>query len=111
PVEHPRRPADHGSHPPDRLRGAVVRHCRCLHAAAEGVGEMKIGIFTALFGDWPLEKVARHVAGLGYEAVELPLWDGNGHVSLKDLLGGGAKALKQVLADNGLSISALNHGV
>ena len=33
---------------------------------------MKIGIFTALFGDWPLEKVARHVAGLGYEAVELP---------------------------------------
>jgi len=72
---------------------------------------MKIGIFTALFGDWPLEKVARHVAGLGYEAVELPLWDGNGHVSLKELLGGGAKALKQMLADNGLAISALNHGV
>jgi sugar phosphate isomerase/epimerase len=72
---------------------------------------MKIGIFTALFGDWPLEKVARHVAGLGYEAVELPLWDGNGHASLKELLGGGAKTLKQMLADNGLAISALNHGV
>jgi len=46
---------------------------------------MKIGIFTALFGDWPLEKVARYVAGLGYEAVELPLWEGNGHVSLQDV--------------------------
>jgi sugar phosphate isomerase/epimerase len=72
---------------------------------------MKIGIFTALFGDWPLEKVARHVAGLGYEAVELPLWDGNGHLSLKELLNGGAQALKKMLADNGLAISALNHGV
>ena len=91
--------------------GAAVRHRRRLHAAAEGVGRMKIGIFTALFGDWPLEKVARYVAGLGYEAVELPLWDGNGHVSLKDLLGGGAKTVKKMLSDNGLSISALNHGV
>jgi hypothetical protein len=25
---------------------------------------MKLGIFTALFGDWPLEKVARYVSGL-----------------------------------------------
>ena len=32
---------------------------------------MKIGIFTALFGDWPLSQVASHVADLGYEAVEL----------------------------------------
>jgi sugar phosphate isomerase/epimerase len=72
---------------------------------------MKIGIFTALFGDWPLEKVAQHVAGLGYEAVELPLWEGNRHVSLQGLLKGGAKALKSMLADNGLVISGLNHGV
>ena len=72
---------------------------------------MKIGIFTALFGDWPLEKVARHVAGLGYEAVELPLWEGNGHVSLQDVLSGGAKALKSMLADHGLVISGLNHGI
>ena len=40
--------------------------------------------------NWPLEKVARHVAGLGYEAVELPLWEGNQHVSLSGLLTGGA---------------------
>ena len=72
---------------------------------------MKIGIFTTLFGDWPLEKVAQYVAGLGYEAVELPLWEGNRHVSLQDLLKGGGKALKTMLADNGLVISGLNHGV
>jgi hypothetical protein len=72
---------------------------------------MKIGILTALFADWPLERVARHVAQLGYEAVELPVWDGNGHAILKAILGGGAKALKKMLAENGLSISALNHGV
>ncbi len=71
---------------------------------------MKIGIFTSLFGDWPLEKVARHVSGLGYEAVELPLWEGNHHVSMKDLLGGGAKALKRMLADNGLVISGRTTG-
>jgi sugar phosphate isomerase/epimerase len=72
---------------------------------------MKIGIFTALFGDWPLDKVARHVAGLGYEAVELPLWEGNRHVSLKGVLAGGARALKSMLAEHGLAISGLNHGV
>lgn len=72
---------------------------------------MKIGIFTALFGDWPLEKVASHVAGLGYEALELPAWAGNGHFDLKEALGGGGKKLRRLLADHGLSISALNNGV
>ncbi len=72
---------------------------------------MKIGIMTALFSDWPLEKVAKHVSKLGYEAVELPAWDNNGHTDMKQILGGGAKALKKMLADNGLAISALNHGV
>lgn len=60
---------------------------------------MRLGIFTALFDDWPLEKVARYVSGLGYEAVELPIWAGNRHL-----------ALGEVLAGNGLSISAINHG-
>jgi sugar phosphate isomerase/epimerase len=73
---------------------------------------MKIGIMTALFGDWPLSKVARHVAGLGYEAVELPVWANNGHVELDDLLTpGGARKLKRMLADHGLSISAINDGI
>jgi sugar phosphate isomerase/epimerase len=72
---------------------------------------MKIGIFTALFADQPLEKVARHVADLGYESVELPVWKDNGHTSLDDILNGGAKKLKKMLADHGLAISALNHGI
>ncbi|MGA2977921.1 MAG: sugar phosphate isomerase/epimerase, partial [Spirochaetia bacterium] len=72
---------------------------------------MKIGILTALFGDWSLEKVASHVAGLGYEAVELPAWEGNRHLDLKDALGGGGKKVRRMLADHGLSISAVNNGV
>ena len=72
---------------------------------------MKIGILTALFGDWPLEKVASYVAGLGYEAVELPAWEGNRHLDLKDALGGGGKKVRRMLADHGLSISAVNNGV
>jgi len=69
---------------------------------------MKIGIFTALFGEWPLEKVAAHVAGLGYEAVELPAWAGNPHFDLEDALKGGGKRVRKMLADHGLVISALN---
>jgi len=72
---------------------------------------LKIGILTALFGDWSLEKVASHVAGLGYEAVELPAWEGNRHLDLKDALGGGGKKVRRMLADHGLSISAVNNGV
>jgi sugar phosphate isomerase/epimerase len=72
---------------------------------------MKLGIFTALFGDWPLEKVARHVSGLGYEAVELPIWAGNRHLVLDDVLAGKGKELRKLLADNGLTISAINHGI
>jgi sugar phosphate isomerase/epimerase len=72
---------------------------------------MKIGIFTALFGEWPLAKVAAHVAGLGYEAVELPAWAGNPHFDLSRALAGGGKSVRKLLADHGLSISALNNGV
>ncbi len=72
---------------------------------------MKIGILTALFGDWPLEKVARHVSELGYEAVELPIWAGNKHLSLDEVLAGKGKELKKLLAGHGLMISAINHGI
>ncbi len=72
---------------------------------------MKIGIFTALFGDWPLEKVAAYVAGLGYETVELPAWAGNRHFDLADALAGGGRRVRKLLADHGLAISALDHGI
>ncbi len=73
---------------------------------------MKLGIFTALFGDWPLEKVAEHVASLGYTAVELPVWPGNSHLDLDSVLKPECrKKLKETLARHGLTISALNNGV
>ena len=72
---------------------------------------MKIGIFTALFGEWPLQQVARYVSGLGYEAVELPVWAGNKHLSLEAVLAGKGREVKKVLADHGLTISAISHGV
>ena len=72
---------------------------------------MKLGIFTALFGDWPLAKVAAYVSGLGYEAVELPVWAGNTHLVLEEVLAGKGKQVKRLLADNGLMISAICHGL
>jgi len=40
---------------------------------------MKIGLFTVLFNDKPLEEVADYAAGLGYEMVELAAWRGSNH--------------------------------
>jgi len=72
---------------------------------------MKLGIFTNLFGEWPLEQVARFVSGLGYEAVELPVWEGSRHLPLEAALAGKGREVKKMLADHGLAISALCHGV
>ena len=72
---------------------------------------MKIGIFTNLFGEWSLEQVARFVSDLGYEAVELPIWAGNRHLSLEAVLAGKGREVKKLLADHGLVISAICHGV
>jgi sugar phosphate isomerase/epimerase len=72
---------------------------------------VKIGIFTALFGDWPLLQVASHVADLGYEAVELPAWAGNPHLDLSEVLRGSGDKVRKLLSDRGLSLSAINNGV
>ena len=72
---------------------------------------MKIGIFTALFGDRPLSQVISEVAGLGYEAVELPAWAGNPHLGLSEVLAGGGAKVRKLLSDRGLSLSAINNGV
>ncbi|HSB73770.1 MAG TPA: sugar phosphate isomerase/epimerase [Candidatus Methylomirabilis sp.] len=71
---------------------------------------MKIGIFTALFQDRPLEEVLKLVAELGYDMVELPAWRGNGHVDLDAVLGDGGRALRDLVKRHGLAISALNNG-
>jgi sugar phosphate isomerase/epimerase len=72
---------------------------------------MKLGIFTVLFGDQPLEKVASYVASLGYQAVELPAGPLSTHLDLHDILNGGARRLLKLISDSGLVISALSNGI
>lgn len=71
---------------------------------------MKLGIFTALFQDRPLEDVLRTVAGLGYEMVEIPAWKGNPHLDLDDVLADNGERLLRLVRSYGLEISALSDG-
>jgi sugar phosphate isomerase/epimerase len=76
---------------------------------------MKIGLFTALFGDKPLEEVLDLVADHGLEAVELGAgaYPGSPHLNVKKLLDNKPeqkKLLKEV-ESRGLMISAISvHG-
>jgi sugar phosphate isomerase/epimerase len=70
---------------------------------------MKIGISTFLFPDWSLEQVAKYVAALGYEMVELPIWEGNKHLDMTAVLKGQGKVIRKMLAEHGLAISAINN--
>ena len=71
---------------------------------------MKLGIFTALFQDRPLEDVVRLVSELGYETVELPAWKGCGHVDLDAVEADRGRSLKDLIRSFGLEISALSNG-
>ncbi len=71
---------------------------------------MKLGIFTALFQDRPLEEVLRLVAELGYEAVELPAWKGSPHLDVDSVLADGGRSLQRLVRSYGLEISALSDG-
>lgn len=70
---------------------------------------MKIGVFTALFNDWPLEKVLKYVSGLGYEAVEIATWKGSNHIDMDKILKGGATEYKKMIEKYGLFISGLSN--
>jgi len=72
---------------------------------------MKIGIFTILFDDEPLDRVLGFISQLGYEAVELPVWRGTHHLDLDEVLKGGATAFKKRIEDHSLTISALSNHV
>ena len=70
---------------------------------------MKIGISTFLFPEWSLEQVAKYSASLGYEMVELPIWEGNNHLDMASVFKGQGKAIRKMLAEYDLSISAINN--
>jgi sugar phosphate isomerase/epimerase len=76
---------------------------------------MKIGIFTALFGDLPLEQTLDLVAAEGIEAVELGAgaYPGSAHLEVQRLLESESDraALKRAIESRGLMLSAISvHG-
>ncbi|MHA1733815.1 MAG: sugar phosphate isomerase/epimerase family protein [Promethearchaeota archaeon] len=76
---------------------------------------MKIGCFSVLFSDKKLEEVAKILQGLGVEAIELGTgnYPGDAHCKPDELLDDESKqkALKELLDEHGLEISALScHG-
>lgn len=73
---------------------------------------MKMGIFTALFDDKPLEETLELVAEHGYEAVELPAHKGNNHLDIDKVLeGDNATKLRKKVESFGLDISAISNHV
>jgi len=76
---------------------------------------MKIGLFTALFQDRPLEKVVDYCAQMGIGAVELGTggYPGSAHANLAEIGDDASKAnaLKKTVESRGLIISAFScHG-
>ncbi|MDP9169259.1 MAG: sugar phosphate isomerase/epimerase [Acidobacteriota bacterium] len=75
---------------------------------------MKVGVFTALLAQLPLEDVLKKLTGLGVNTVELGTgnYPGDPHCKLSMLENKAAlKEFKQTLIDYGVSISALScHG-
>ena len=71
---------------------------------------MKLGVFTALLQDRPLEYVLRVVASLGYEMIELPAWRGGGHLDLDAVEADRGRSLRDMVARHGLTISAISNG-
>ena len=71
---------------------------------------MRVGYCTVNYTEWPIEKVIDHVAGKGYEAIEIPAYTDNGQIDPDELLrGDNAKRLKKRAEDAGLLISAISN--
>jgi len=76
---------------------------------------VKLGVFTVLYADLPLEEMLDKVGAMGVEAVELGTgnYPGDAHCKPQELLADPAKtkALRQAVESRGLIISALSqHG-
>lgn len=76
---------------------------------------MKIGVFTVLFGDRPLEETLDYLVDAGVEAVEIGTgaYPGNAHCDPDALLSDAAKldAFRRAIERRGLVLSALScHG-
>ncbi|MEM2925866.1 MAG: sugar phosphate isomerase/epimerase [Candidatus Bathyarchaeia archaeon] len=69
---------------------------------------MKIGLFTVLYNDQPLDQVLDHLSKLGYQAVEIATWKGSTHIDLDAILKGGASAYRRNIEGRGFIISSLS---
>lgn len=72
---------------------------------------MKIGLFTVMYQDDPLEKVAAEASELGYEMFELAAWRDSAHFNLEEAARDQAygRGIKKMLASHGIEISALSN--
>jgi len=76
---------------------------------------MKVGVFSAILSDLPLDKALSHIAGLGCDTVELGTgaYPGDAHCKPSELLASKAKLTEfsSTLSASGLQISSLScHG-
>ncbi len=71
---------------------------------------MKIGMFTANYMDRDLETVFKMMSRMGYEAAELPAFQGNGHLDIDAVLKlNGAKKIRDLAKKYRITISALSN--
>jgi len=72
---------------------------------------MKLGVFTVLFNEKPLEEVAKYVAGLGYDTVELAAWRASNHLDIDKVLADKSyrASLLSMLKGYNLEISAISN--
>lgn len=71
---------------------------------------MKLGYFTANFTEKPLEEVIRMIRPYGYEALEIPAYEGNGQLETEDVLKGNrAEEIKKMVAGYDMTIEALSN--
>ncbi len=77
---------------------------------------MKLGFLTAPFPGKPLEEVARWGAESGFQAIEIACWPlekatrryaGVTHIDVTELDKAGAKEIRAMLDDCGLTVSSL----
>lgn len=80
---------------------------------------MQLGILTAPFPDTPLEDVAAWAATEGFQSLEIACWPsaggekrryaGTSHLPIEDMTPSRASEILGMLADHGLSVSALGY--
>jgi sugar phosphate isomerase/epimerase len=72
---------------------------------------MKLGVFTVLYNEKPLEEVAKYISGLGYETVELAAWRASSHLDIDQVLAdsGYRTNLLSMLKGYNLEISAISN--